>query len=137
MWATNVHTFTCIMMMLGKLELYNPESEYLPELYVDFSKGTRIITFFGVENEGIYEVERNPLIFVKILNNEVKTSALTATNQPDYHQLTLILVKPLASLSNTKYYNETVFIMIVKTNNIEIVKEVLGDKLEVFYKNLI
>jgi Synaptonemal complex 2 Spt16M-like domain len=122
--------------MLGKLEIYNPESEYLPEFYVDFSKRTRIISFFGVQDEGAHDDESNPLVFVNILNGEVKTSALIATNQPDYHKLTLILRKPLSTLSNTKYRNETVVSMILKTNDIEIVKEVMGDTFEVFKQRI-
>jgi Synaptonemal complex 2 Spt16M-like domain len=122
--------------MLGKIEIYNPQSEYLPKFYVDFSKGTQSIGFFGVQDKGAHDNESNPLVFVKILNAEVKTSALIATNQPDYHKLTLILRKPLSTLSNTKYRDETVVTMTLKTNDIEIVKEVMGDKLEVFKQRI-
>lgn len=119
--------------MLGKHEMHKPESEYLPHFYVDFNVGARSITFFGVQEKGLYESDRNPLVFVKILDGDLKTSVLIATKKPNYYQLTLILDKPLYALSTTKYCNETVVIMIIKGGDIEIFKRVMGTKFEVKY----
>jgi hypothetical protein len=98
MWETGVHTLTCEKLMFGKHEMHNPESEFLPKFYVDFSKQTQSITFFGVQNEGPIVDESNPLIFVKILKDDVKSSFLIANEKPSY-ELTLVLEKPLEILS--------------------------------------
>jgi len=115
--------------MFGKHQLHHPESDYLPNFYVDFSKVSQSITFFGVQNEGTFE-ESNPLVFVKILRDDIKSSLLIAKKKPSY-QLTLVLENPLEILSTTKYRNETRVIMNVNTDNIEILKNVIGDKFEV------
>jgi Synaptonemal complex 2 Spt16M-like domain len=129
MWKTGVHTLTCNKLMIGKHQLHNPESEYLPNLYVDFSKVSQSINFFGVQNEGTLK-DSNPLVFVKILKHQIKSSFLMAKEKPSY-QLTLVLEKPLDNLSNTKYRSETCIIMNVNTDNIDILKNVIGVKLEV------
>lgn len=114
--------------------MHKADSDLLPKFYVDFNEGSKSITFFGTQELGPFEDDENQLVFVNISNRDLKKSVLIATNKPSYHQLSLVLEQPLISLSHSKFSTETVVTMILKVGDLDILRNVLGSKLEVTTK---
>lgn len=114
--------------------MHKADSDLLSKFYVDFNEGSKSISFFGTQELGSFENEENQLVFVNISNGDLKKSVLIATNKPKYHQLSLVLAQPLISLSHSKFSTETVVTMILKVDDLDILRNVLGSKFEVASK---
>jgi len=117
--------------VFGRKELYNPSSDLVKQLSVDFNLSSESISFSGAQHTGAYDETDNPILFVKISCLDVKSAVMISTREDEYKQLTVVLNHPLEALANTSMSNETKVSMVLKNPKEELVKTILGLKFEV------